>query len=67
VAAPDAQFWRAIKLDLFGTFLCSKIAMPAIIKAGGGSGINMSSNVALMAPPGRDCYAIRQPRVASPP
>jgi NAD(P)-dependent dehydrogenase (short-subunit alcohol dehydrogenase family) len=54
--APEEEFWRAIKLDLFGTFLCSKVAIPEIVKAGGGSVINMSSVVALMAMPGRDCY-----------
>lgn len=54
--APEEEFWRAIRLDLFGTFLCSKIAIPQIAKAGGGSVINMSSIVALMAMPGRDCY-----------
>ncbi|MDR3529411.1 MAG: SDR family oxidoreductase [Rhodopila sp.] len=54
--APEEEFWRAIKLDLFGTFLCSKLAIPHIIKAGGGSIINMSSVVALMGMPGRDCY-----------
>jgi NAD(P)-dependent dehydrogenase (short-subunit alcohol dehydrogenase family) len=54
--APVEEFWRAIKLDLFGTFLCSKYAIPQIAKAGGGSIINMSSVVALMAMPGRDCY-----------
>lgn len=54
--APEEEFWRAIKLDLFGTFLCSKVAIPEIANAGGGSVINMSSIVALMAMPGRDCY-----------
>ncbi len=54
--APEEEFWRAIKLDLFGTFLCSKVAIPEIVKAGGGSIINMSSIVAIMAMPGRDCY-----------
>ena len=54
--APEEEFWRAIKLDLFGTFLCSKVAIPEIARAGGGSVINMSSIVALMAMPGRDCY-----------
>ena len=54
-----------IKLDLFGTFLCSKIGIPEIIKAGGGSVINMSSNVALMALPGRDCYTAAKGGVAS--
>jgi len=63
--APEQEFWRAIKLDLFGTFLCSKIAIPHIIKAGGGSVINMASNVALMALPGRDCYTAAKGGVAS--
>src|SRR5262245_62750217 len=63
--APEQEFWLAIKLDLFGTFLCSKIAIPHIIKAGGGSVINMASNVALMALPGRDCYTAAKGGVAS--
>jgi NAD(P)-dependent dehydrogenase (short-subunit alcohol dehydrogenase family) len=54
--APEEEFWRAVTLDLFGTFLCSKVAIPRIAEAGGGSVINMSSIVALMALPGRDCY-----------
>ena len=32
--APEEEFWRVIKLDLFGTFLCSKIGIPEIVKAG---------------------------------
>jgi NAD(P)-dependent dehydrogenase (short-subunit alcohol dehydrogenase family) len=63
--APEEEFWRAIKLDLFGTFLCSKIGIPHIIRAGGGSVINMASNVALMALPGRDCYTAAKGGVAS--
>ena len=63
--APDEEFWRVIRLDLYGTFLCSKIAIPEIIKAGGGSVINMTSNVALMALPGRDCYTAAKGGVAS--
>jgi len=63
--APDDEFWRVIRLDLYGTFLCSKIAIPEIIKAGGGSVINMSSNVALMALPGRDCYTAAKGGIAS--
>jgi NAD(P)-dependent dehydrogenase (short-subunit alcohol dehydrogenase family) len=53
---PEEEFWRAITLDVFGTFLCSKLGIPHIIKSGGGSIINMSSIVAVMALPGRDCY-----------
>ena len=63
--APDEEFWRVIKLDLFGTFVCSKHGIPAIINAGGGSVINMASNVALMAMPGRDCYTAAKGGIAS--
>jgi len=63
--APEQEFWRAITLDLFGTFLCAKLAIPHIIQAGGGSVINMTSNVALMALPGRDCYTAAKGGVAS--
>jgi NAD(P)-dependent dehydrogenase (short-subunit alcohol dehydrogenase family) len=63
--APEEEFWRVIKLDLFGTFLCSKIAIPHIVRAGGGSVINMASNVALMALPGRDCYTAAKGGIAA--
>jgi NAD(P)-dependent dehydrogenase (short-subunit alcohol dehydrogenase family) len=56
VNAPLDEFWRAIKLDLYGTFLGRRFGIPELIKAGGGSVINMSSNVALMGVAGRDCY-----------
>ena len=63
--APEEEFWRVIKLDLFGTFLCSKLIIPHIIEAGGGAVINMASNVALMALPGRDCYTAAKGGIAS--
>jgi NAD(P)-dependent dehydrogenase (short-subunit alcohol dehydrogenase family) len=63
--APEEEFWRVIKLDLFGTFLCSKLGIPEIIKAGGGAVINMASNLALMALPGRDCYTAAKGGVVS--
>jgi len=50
------EFWRAIKLDLYGTFLGSRFAVPEMIKAGGGSIINASSIVALMGMPLKDAY-----------
>ena len=46
---------RATKC-LYGTFLGCRFGIPELIKAGGGSVINMSSNVALMGVAGRDCY-----------
>jgi NAD(P)-dependent dehydrogenase (short-subunit alcohol dehydrogenase family) len=65
VDAPEEEFWRTIKLDLFGTFLCSKIAIPEIAKAGGGSIINMASNLALMGIKGRAAYTSAKGGVAS--
>src|SRR6185437_13015040 len=56
IEAPIEEFWRAIRLDLFGTFLGCRFGIPELIKSGGGSVINMSSNVALMGIAGRDCY-----------
>ncbi len=51
------EFWRAIRLDLFGTFLCSKYGIPEIVKAGGGAIVNMTSVVALAGMKGgRDAY-----------
>src|ERR1700730_16139149 len=44
VEVPIEEFWRAIRLDLFGTFLGCRFGIPAIIASGGGSVINMASN-----------------------
>lgn len=65
VEAPLDEFWRAIKLDLYGTFLGCRFGIPAIIEAGGGSVINMSSNVALMGVAGRDCYTAAKGGIAA--
>lgn len=65
VNAPLEEFWRAIRLDLFGTFLGCRFGIPQIIRAGGGSVINMASVVALMGFPGRDCYTAAKGGIAS--
>jgi NAD(P)-dependent dehydrogenase (short-subunit alcohol dehydrogenase family) len=65
VNAPLDEFWRAIKLDLYGTFLGCRFGIPELIKFGGGSVINMSSNVALMGVPGRDCYTAAKGGIAA--
>ena len=65
VDAPIEEFWRVIKLDLFGTFLGCRLGIPALIRAGGGAVINMSSNMALMGVPGRDCYTAAKGGVAA--
>ena len=36
VEAPVEEFWRVIRLDLFGTFLGCRCGIPAIIQPGGG-------------------------------
>jgi NAD(P)-dependent dehydrogenase (short-subunit alcohol dehydrogenase family) len=64
-AAPLEEFWRVIKLDLFGTFLGCRFGIPAIIESGGGSVINMSSTLALMGVAGRDCYTAAKGGVAA--
>jgi NAD(P)-dependent dehydrogenase (short-subunit alcohol dehydrogenase family) len=65
VNAPLEEFWRAIRLDLFGTFLGCRFGIPEIIRSGGGSVINMASVVALMGFPGRDCYTAAKGGIAS--
>lgn len=65
VEAPIEEFWRAIRLDLFGTFLGCRFGIPAIIASGGGSVINMASNVALMGISGRDCYTAAKGGIAA--
>lgn len=65
VDAPVEEFWRVIKLDLFGTFLGCRCAIPEILNSGGGSVINMASNLALMGITGRDCYTAAKGGVAA--
>ncbi len=60
-----AEFWRVISVDLFGTWLCCRAFLPIMIEGGGGSVINMTSNVALMAVLGRDAYTAAKGGVAS--
>jgi NAD(P)-dependent dehydrogenase (short-subunit alcohol dehydrogenase family) len=50
------EFWRAIRLDLYGTWLVCHFGIPEIIKAGGGAVVNAASVVALMGWPGKDAY-----------
>lgn len=65
VDAPIEEFWRAIRVDLFGTFLGCRFGIPEIVRSGGGSVVNMASVVALMGFPGRDCYTAAKGGVAA--
>jgi len=62
---PEEEFWRVIRLDLFGPFVSCKHGIPELIKAGGGSVINMTSMTALMGTTGRDCYTAAKGGVAA--
>jgi NAD(P)-dependent dehydrogenase (short-subunit alcohol dehydrogenase family) len=61
----EEAFWRAIKVDLFGTWLCCKETIPHMINAKGGSIINTASMVALIGYPGMDAYTSAKGGVAA--
>jgi NAD(P)-dependent dehydrogenase (short-subunit alcohol dehydrogenase family) len=49
VLGADLELWRSItSINLYGTALCSKYAVPHIVTAGGGAVVNMSSFLAVM-------------------
>lgn len=51
------EFWRTTRVNLFGTLLCSRFAIPEMIRAGGGSVINMASVTGFGTTRGRDAYS----------
>ena len=57
VDASLEEFWRVMKLDVYGTFLCNRFAIPHLIAAGGGAIINMASHAGVVGSPGRDAYS----------
>lgn len=63
--ASEDEFWRVIRLDLFGTWVSCKHGLPELARAGGGSVINLTSMGALMALPDRDCYTAAKGGVAA--
>lgn len=50
------EFWRTIRVDLFGTLLCCRRVIPEMVKTGGGSIINISSLRAVIGTDGADAY-----------
>lgn len=54
---PLEEFWRTISVDLFGTFLGCRFAIPHLERAGGGSIINTTSIRALTGTAGADAYS----------
>ena len=54
---PLEEFWRTIGVDLFGTFLGCRFAIPHMERGGGGSIINTTSIRALIGTAGADAYS----------
>ncbi len=59
------EFWRTIRVDLFGTLLCCRNVIPEMVEAGGGSIITMSSLRAIMGTEGADAYSASKGGVIS--
>jgi NAD(P)-dependent dehydrogenase (short-subunit alcohol dehydrogenase family) len=51
-----AEFWRTMRVDLFGTFLCCRFGIPELIRGGGGVIINTTSTTALRGVPHIEAY-----------
>jgi NAD(P)-dependent dehydrogenase (short-subunit alcohol dehydrogenase family) len=51
------EFWRTINVDLLGTFLGCRFALPLMAERGGGSIINTTSIRALIGTAGADAYS----------
>ena len=50
------EFWRTIRVDLFGTLLMCRRVIPEMVASGGGSIINLSSLRAIIGTNGADAY-----------
>lgn len=59
------EFRRTIDLNLLGTWLCCKHAIPELVMAGGGAVVNTSSAAGLMGLPDIDCYTAAKGGVVS--
>ena len=51
------EFWRTMGVDLFGTFLGCRFAIPVMVEGGGGSIINTTSIRAMVGTAGADAYS----------
>lgn len=59
------EFWRTIRVDLFGTLLCCRLVIREMVRAGGGSIINISSLRAVIGTHGADAYTASKGGVLS--
>ncbi len=63
--APLEEFWHKMKVDVFGTWLGCRCAIPAMMEAGGGSIVNATSMCGMMGTPGKDAYTAAKGAVAA--
>ena len=59
------EFWRTIRVDLFGTLLGCRTIIPHMVTRGGGSIVNISSLRAVMGTRGADAYTASKGGVLS--
>jgi NAD(P)-dependent dehydrogenase (short-subunit alcohol dehydrogenase family) len=59
------EFWRTIRVDLFGTFLCCRFGIPELIRSGGGAIVNTTSTTALRGVPRVEAYSAAKGGVIS--
>ncbi|MDE0532048.1 MAG: SDR family NAD(P)-dependent oxidoreductase [Albidovulum sp.] len=59
------EFWRVVKVDLFGTLLCCRAIIPHMVDQAGGSIINMSSYRAVEGTARADAYTAAKGGVLS--
>lgn len=65
VSAPIDELWRVLQLDLLGTILACRQAIPAMKASGGGAIINMTSVVTLIGVPNIDFYTAAKGAVSA--
>ena len=61
----DEAYWKAVKLNFYGPWLCTRYGIPELIKSGGGSIINVGSETATRSPTGRHAYSSSKGAVMS--
>jgi NAD(P)-dependent dehydrogenase (short-subunit alcohol dehydrogenase family) len=59
------EFWLKMRVDVFGTWLGCRLAIPHMIVNGGGSIINMTSVNAIIGVKGRNAYATAKGAIVS--
>ncbi|MBY6208634.1 MULTISPECIES: SDR family oxidoreductase [Halomonas] len=66
VVDTEEEDWdRLMDVDLKGVYLCSKYAIPEIIRAGGGAIVNVASNIAVVGIKERAAYVASKGGVAA--